>query len=147
MDDDRKRRDVNWSSVIGWVIFIGIIAAGPLSSLFRSIFGAGLPPQTLPILIGALIVLSIVVSAFRALSRRSRSDTRLPTSPIPPRSMSLPPPAPRTSTLPTSGQGSAMPSPPRFDPVINPGILLVGIVGLLLIGGVVLLVFGSSLIP
>ena len=38
-----------------------------------------------------------------------------------------------------------LPQPPRFEPVINPTILTLGIVGLIVLGGMALAIFGLNL--
>jgi hypothetical protein len=163
MPDNRRRRRFNWSSLIGWLIFILVIAGGPLLNLLRRLFsGVVVLPANLlswlPIAIGALVVLSIVVSALRALNNANSAsrDARLPTSMSrqgQPPSAAMPPfggparapqrppniPAPRAFTPPSSPLSQRL-STPRFDPLINPVILAIGIVGLLALGGVALLV-------
>src|SRR6185295_5751470 len=89
MQNDRKRKSFNWSSAIGWIIFILIVAGQPLFRLFRGLLGGAgvaLPFNIVPIAIGGLVVLSIVVAALRALSNASRAsgDARLPTTLDPP---------------------------------------------------------------
>ena len=167
MGENRKRNRINWGSLIGWLIFILIIAGGPLARLIgRAVGGSvSLPANWLPILIGTLVVLSIVVSAVRALGTtvRSRGDVRLPTdASAPPRAPSAPmppfggpaglpqqPPAPpatpRSFTLPPDRAAPRLPPAPRFEPVINPRILLLGILGLILLGGAALVVLVGSL--
>jgi hypothetical protein len=154
--DNRKRRGFNWSSAIGWIIFLAIVAGRPIYQLLSSIPGANLSlpanlPSLIPIAIGGLVVLSVVVAALRAIGNATRSSSpSLPTdpgSPARPPSAPMPPfggaaprqptaaPSPRSFTMPP---GSAPPprlSTPRFDPLINPLILVVGIVGLLVLGG------------
>jgi hypothetical protein len=141
MQEDNKRRRGNWSSAIGWLIFILVIAGGPLLNLLRGALGGAvnLPSNLLPMLIGGLVALSILVSIVRSLgtARRGRGDTRLPTGtePMPPfggpAAPRMPPPSPRAFTMPASSRQPTLPSPPRFEPVINPKILALGIVGAL----------------
>ena len=143
MQEDNKRRRGNWSSAIGWLIFILVIAGGPLLNLLRGAFGGtvNLPSNLLPMLIGGLVLLSILVSVARSLSaaRRGRNDTRLPTgsAPMPPfggpAAPRTPPPAPRAFTMPASSRKPTLPPPPRFEPVIDPKILALGIVGALVL--------------
>jgi hypothetical protein len=164
--DNRKRGRFNWGSLIGWLIFILVVAGGPLLNLLRRVLGAGasLPvnlSNLLPILIGGLVVLSIVVSAVRALnnSMRSSGDTRLPTStsgqarppsaPMPPfgGAQRLPqnlPSSPRAFTLPPGSRTANQPQPPQFEPLINPLILALGILGLLALGGAALFFFAQG---
>src|SRR5690242_8124435 len=110
--DNRKRRRFNWSSAIGWLIFILVIAGGPIFRTLQRILGGtvALPanlPSLLPIAIGGLVVLSVIVSALRALNSANRGMPRLPTevgrpgrppsAPMPPfggaQQRSTPPPA------------------------------------------------------
>jgi hypothetical protein len=157
--DNRKRGGINWSSLIGWVIFILVIAGGPLVNLLSRTAGGAITlpanlPALLPIAIGGLVVLSIIVSAVRALGGGNRTGgPRLPTemsrssrppgAPTPPfgnpRGM-LPPnvPAPRAFTLPPGSTTQQRLPASRFDPVISPALLVVGILGLLALGGAAL---------
>jgi hypothetical protein len=155
MQQNNKKRGANWSSAIGWLIFILVIAGGPLLNLLRSALGGAvnLPPNLLPILIGGLVALSVLVSVLRSVggSRARQSDTRLPTGSMPPPPLTgpagpaLPPSASTPRPYTPSGGDTRLPSPPRFEPVINPKILAVGIVGVLLLSGAALLVFGLLL--
>jgi hypothetical protein len=142
MQEDNKRRRGNWSSAIGWLIFILVIAGGPLLNLLRGALGGAvnLPSNLLPMLIGGLVLLSILVSVARSLggARRGRGDTRLPTGSAPPpfgepAAPRMPPPAPRAFTMPATSRKPALPSPPRFEPVIDPKLLAFGIVGALVL--------------
>jgi hypothetical protein len=161
--DKRKRRGINWSSMIGWVIFILVIAGGPIINLIRRIAGntVALPANLtslLPFVIGGLVVLSIVVSALRALGNANRSSSRLPTDirPERPPSAQMPPfggparqapnmpAAPRAFTLPPNSVPQQQIATPRFDPVINPLIVVIGVLGLLVLGGAALLFFAQG---
>jgi hypothetical protein len=151
MDDNRDRRQINWGSLIGWGIFILAIAGGPIIRLINQGLSGGiqLPTNILPILIGALVLLSILLPAFRAIGSgmRSRGDARLPTSPMTPRTQNTPMPPfgggspyrPSTSAQQTKtvSRGSQqLPPPPRFEPIISPTILTFGIIGLFLLLGI-----------
>lgn len=156
MDNERPRREINWGSVISFLIFLLLFAGRPLLNLINQLLGgntlaiAGL----LPMIIGGLVIISILVAVVRAVGARSSGDTRLPTgpttasrppgragaplppfggSPIGPRSLGMPP---RSTTQ--------LPPPPRYDPLINPAVLVVGIVGVVLIGGLALLIIGQN---
>jgi hypothetical protein len=154
--DNRKRRGFNWSSAIGWIIFLAIVAGRPLYQLVRSMLGPNLAlpanlPALIPIAIGGLVVLTVVVAALRAIGNAtSSSSPQLPTElgrPMRPPSASMPPfggaaqgqppalPSPRGFTMPPSSAPPQRLSTPRFDPLINPLILAVSIVGLLVLGG------------
>lgn len=152
MQENKKKRGVSWSSAIGWLIFILVVAGGPLLNLLRSALGGvvNLPANLLPTLIGGLVALSILVSVVRSLagSRRSQGDTRLPTgnAPMPPFAGPAAPRMPPSAILPQSatGRDQRLPSATRFEPVINPKIVALGIVGVLLLAGAALL-FGFAL--
>src|SRR4051812_6302382 len=106
MQENNKKRGASWSSAIGWLIFILVIAGGPLLNLLRGALGGvvNLPANLLPTLIGGLVALSILVSVVRGLggSRRSQSDARLPTSnaPMPPFAGPAAPRMPPSTTVP-----------------------------------------------
>src|SRR6185436_14031716 len=152
MQENNKKRGVSWSSAIGWLIFILVVAGGPLLNLLRSALGGvvNLPANLLPTLIGGLVALSILVSVVRSLagSRRSQGDTRLPTgnAPLPPFAGPAAPRMPPSTRLPQSpaGREQRLPSATRFEPVINPKLVALGIVGVLLLAGAALL-FGFAL--
>jgi hypothetical protein len=147
---ENKKRGTSWSSAIGWLIFILVIAGGPLLNLLRTALGGtiNLPANLLPILIGGLVVLSMVISAVRSMggARRSQSDSRLPTgnAPMPPFAGPAAPQMPPTTIAPQSyspaGREQRLPSAPRFEPVLNPKIVAIGIVGVLLLAGAALLI-------
>jgi hypothetical protein len=155
MQENKKKRGTNWSSAIGWLIFILVVAGGPLLNMLRTALGGtiNLPSNLLPILIGSLVVLSMVVSAVRSMagSRRSQSDTRLPTgnAPMPPFGGPVAPRMPPSTISPQAynpaGRDQRLPSTPRFEPVINPKLVALGIVGLLLLAGAALVLTGFTL--
>ena len=153
MQGNNKKRGANWSSAIGWLIFILVIAGGPLLNLLRNALGSAvnLPANLLPMLIGGLVVLSILVSAVRSIagSRRNQSDTRLPTgnAPMPPFAGPAAPRMPPSTIVPQSpaARDQRLPSAPRFEPVINPRIVALGIVGVLILAGAALLLVGFGL--
>lgn len=162
MDNNRKRRGVNWSGIIGWIIFMLIIAGGPILRLVGQLFNGTVTLSTAigPFIVGAAILLTIIVGAIRATgTTRSRRDTRLPTSsdsparppnaPMPPFSNgpssdrpSLSPSVPRPFNPPDQSTPQ-VPNPLRFDPVINPVILAAGVVGLFLLVGAGLFVIAQ----
>lgn len=156
MNNERRRRPNNWGSVISFLIFLLFIAGRPLLNLINQLPGVNLGSVTslLPLLIGGLVLISIIVSVVRAVggSARRSGDTRLPTSPAPASSgrASAPmppfggPSAPSRSVEPPIQSGSYMPPAPQFEPLINPVVLIVGIVGVVLLGGLALFVLGQS---
>ena len=164
----RKRGQFNLSSLIGWLIFILVIAGGPILNLVRRLFsGVVVLPANLsswlPIAVGALVLLSIAVSVLRALNNANRgtnTPTRLPTEisrPVPPPSAGMPPfggsasrserpsvvPPARPFTPPSNPPPQGL-SQPRFDPVFNPAVLAVGLAGLLALGALALFVLGQG---
>jgi hypothetical protein len=163
--DNRKRRRFNWSSAIGWIIFLLIVAARPIYQILQRILGANLTlpgnvSSLIPIAIGGLVVLSVVVAALRAIGNATRSSSpQLPTDlgrPARPPSAPMPPfggtasrqppaaPSPRGFTLPPSSAPPQRLPTPRFDPLINPLIVAIGVLGLLVLGGVALFLLAQG---
>jgi hypothetical protein len=155
--DNRKRRGFNWGSAIGWIIFLAIVVARPLYQVLRPLLGGSLSlpgnlSSLIPIAIGGLVVLTVVVAALRAIGNATRSSspqlpadlgrpTRPPSAPMPPfggAASRSPPvaPSPRAFTMPPGSAPQQRLSTPRFDPLINPLILVIGVVGLLALGAV-----------
>jgi hypothetical protein len=164
MNEDRKTSELNWRAVIGWLVFLLVLLAGPLSSFARRMFGGSFPSNLwgyLPLIIGGLVILSFAISAVRAFGQsRTGGAPRPPSSPLPPVSgPQLPPawtaPTSQQPPLPPGAPGPQLPpaspttparqqsplSPPQFDPLISPKILLLGILGLLILGGVGLFIY------
>ncbi|MEM8534892.1 MAG: hypothetical protein AAGF95_28890 [Chloroflexota bacterium] len=176
MNDDNKRRQGNWTSMIGWLVFLVALAGPAVINGINQLIGGSftLSGNLLPIIIVGLLALSIVVTVVRTIggAARSSGETRLPTSSNPTtrppttsqppfgnttsqppfgNTTSRPPTAPQppfgntTSTMrsinTTTRYGkSQMPSPPRFEPIINPTILAFGVVGVLVLLGVAFVV-------
>lgn len=139
----KRRSDIG--SWLSWLIFLLLIFGSrflpPVANWLTQTTGL---PITTPMLIGALVVLSIVVSVIGSVARRSEQPRapleRPPTPPtslpdLPTASVPLPPP-PIDSTGGLRDLGpQSMPQAPRFEPIIHPRILAVGIIiGLLFIG-------------
>jgi hypothetical protein len=160
MTPDRKRKNPDLSSLIGWAIFVLVIAGGPILRGLQNVLGSGVQiASLLPYIIGGLVLLSVVVSVVRGLAGRGER-ARLPeragtpgapqppiTQPMPPfgGELGLPqyPPTYREYGLPrTQQEATAVPRPPSFDPIVSPGLLLFGLVGLFALGGAALLIFG-----
>ena len=165
---EKRKPKFNWGSVLGWLIFILVIGGTQiLPPIWRALSGGGIPPSyLLSYLIGGLVALSIVVSVARSIIQASarRGDTRLPTgtptrtnAPMPPFGGSststgmpaaprLPPPAslPRQVRLGAPNE-ARLPPKPRFEPIVNPIVLTVGLVGLVLLGAAAVLLLGLSL--
>ncbi|MFN8570274.1 MAG: hypothetical protein U0Z44_22660 [Kouleothrix sp.] len=153
---DRKKKTFNWGSAIGWVIFVLAIAGGPILNVLRRAFGSSLalPANLLPLLIGGLVALSVLVSGCslgRPLGQQRGGGAHLPTGARRPsrarrrrRRESRPPPRPASTpsmpSMPRTGAAGEvrLPSAPRFEPIISPAILAVGLLGLLVLGGLAL---------
>ena len=162
--DNRNRRRVNMSSLIGWLIFVLVLAGGPIFRLIsQAVPGTVNLPANLPtLLIGGLVILSILVSVIRSVgsSVQRRGDERLPTTlspPARPMSAPMPPfggPAGRTITTQSVQQRAAqphvgrerLPTSPQFEPLINPRVLAIAIIGLLVLGGLALVVFLGNML-
>jgi hypothetical protein len=164
----KRKRSFNWGSAIGWLIFVLVIAGGQLFPLLRQALRGviTLPANTVPYLIGGLVALSILVSVVRSIAQSTarRGDTRLPTTTTLPGGQPRPntamppfgglepprlPPAERATLSSRSQMGlpgePRAPTAPRFDPIINPALLIAGLVGLALLGAAALLVWGWAL--
>ncbi len=138
----KRRSDVG--SWLSWLIFLLLIFGSrflpPVASWLTQTTGL---PITTPMLIGALVMLSIAVSLISSVARRGEQPRepleRPPTLPtslpdLPTASSPFPPPAVEaTGKLRDLGPQS-VPQPPRFEPIISPRMLIVGIIGLGFIG-------------
>lgn len=157
--DKRNRREVNLSSLIGWLIFILVLAGGPIFRLIsQAVPGTVNLPANLPtLLIGGLVVLSILVSVLRAVGSnvQRRGDERLPTTPSPPaRPMNAPMPPFRGPTgrtinaqsLQQRSERERLPTAPQFEPLISPRVIGIAVVGLLVLGGLALVVFIGNIL-
>lgn len=168
---ERKRRDSRLSSMIGWVIFLLVVAGGPLLRLVQGALGGSVQlTQYLPYIIGALLLLSFAASAMRAMSGRRPGGqaSTLPervgpaptmqgraeqpaVQPMPPfagdTGAPVLPPPPIYPPQPAPGPSDAAPpiKTPQFDPLFSPAVLALGVLGLLALCGVALVVFGVSL--
>ncbi|MEI7645985.1 MAG: hypothetical protein WCJ55_17080 [Chloroflexales bacterium] len=137
MEPKRKRSGGNnW---VGMVIFLVLAFGSPLARIISSLIfqsiGVTVSSNVLAIGLVTLIVLAVAVaaigSALRGTGRiNTGSATQLPPGP---------------TTPPQIGVPTQFPGSPRFEPVINPRILTIGIVGLIIFGGVflaILAIFG-----
>lgn len=130
----RKQNNNSW---IGIVIFLLIMFGSPITRFLSSVIyqATGLQVNPSMLLVG-LIILSVIVSSIvpllRGIGGENRSnETRLPTGPtsMPP----MPPPINPTSMTPPSTPPQ-LSATPRFDPIIDPRILLFGVIGLVFFG-------------
>ncbi len=141
---EERRRGSGW---FGWVIFLlFVLAPSFLPPLARWLsFQTGIPIGTTELFIAIIvliIVFSIGSSIVGALRRTAESRDSLPiprsddTFRMPPSSpeevFRVPPPPPEPPRMPTSA--TQLPGAPRFEPIIDPRILLFGILGLIVIG-------------
>lgn len=140
----QQKRRADIGSWLSWLIFLLLIFGSrflpPVANWLAQTTGL---PITTPMLIGALVVLSIVVSVIGSVARRSEQPRepldRLPTPPpsppeLPTTSLPLPPPPVETTWRPRDLGSQPMVQPPRFEPIIHPRLLVVGVIALVLIG-------------
>jgi hypothetical protein len=149
---ERQRKRSGGNNWIGLVIFLVVMFGSPVSSFVSSLIlqTTGVSVSSGVLVIGLIVLavaVSIISSAVRGLGRLTTgNETQLPTGPTPPPQMSAPS---RPAQLPPSMSGAGLPpaqipGSPRFEPVINPRLLAIGIVGILVIGGVFLAVLAIS---
>lgn len=164
---EKRKRKFNLGSAVGWLIFILMLGGGSLfKKLIQALQGVVLlPTNSVPYMIAGLAVLGIVVSVVRSIGRttRERGETYLPTgmpswpnAPMPPFSQPSGVPRLPTSRLPPGISASSdsaqpyrpgetrVPATPRFDPIVNSGVVVIGLVGLVMIGLLALLMLGAA---
>lgn len=155
----KKADGMNW---VGTLFFILLIFGQPIARFLSNLTGHAISSSViLPLLFGALALITVVSFVMRGLSglTEEQQSTPLPRSSSPPVSKPRPKPSSFTSTSPynksrassssftsttdlrklssRSGMGSQkLPGPPQFEPIIDPRVLVLGIVGLILLGGV-----------
>ncbi|HWQ12981.1 MAG TPA: hypothetical protein VNL77_09280 [Roseiflexaceae bacterium] len=166
---ERKRKQPGWGAALSWLIFLLVIAGGPLLRALQGALGGGVQlTNYLPYLIGALLLLSFAASAVRALGGRRRAE-RTPTlperaGPTAPAGQPMPPfggdAGPHLPPLggelrspyappvqPSELRRLSMPSErplraPQFEPLLPPVALAVGVLGVIALCGAALVVFG-----
>ncbi len=140
----RKQNNNSWAGII---VFLLLMFGSPITRFLTSVIYQATGIQVNPgMLLVGLIILSVIVSLLvpmlRNIGGESRSnETRLPTGPthMPP---SSPPSTPRAMTPPpTPPQISAA---PRFDPIIDPRILIFGVIGLVFFGVIFLFMLSMT---
>jgi|HigsolmetaAR202D_1030399.scaffolds.fasta_scaffold18043_4 hypothetical protein len=155
-EENERRSDINWGSVISWLIFFLVLAGGPLLNMVRRIFGGAIAlpaqlPSLIPLAILGLVVLSIAISAIRALGevRVKRSQPSFPrpesiempdsTFSMPWGDTYIPQPRPDIPQRLSSTRNTPPLTAPRFDPIIPPLVLTLGLIGLvaLIVGALV----------
>jgi hypothetical protein len=136
------------SLVIFLALAVGSRVAPPLAGWLSQV--TGIPVSPAAVVIGAIVLAvaaSGLSSALRSIGRLSSGgDTRLPSSPSRPPQVGAPQ---RPFTPPPTSRGPAaaqtkIPATPQFDPIIDPRVLTLGIVGLLLFGVVFLVILAVS---
>jgi len=153
----RKRRNSN-NNWIGTLIFLMIVFGSTLSRFIVGvIFGAtGVLVDSNLVFIG-LIILAVAVSVFGSLARglgriNSGSESKLPTTPSiqPPTfgvglpSSTPPPTFDAGAALPPQMEQTQLPGSPGYEPVIDPRVLVFGIVGLIVFGIVFLVILSVT---
>ena len=165
---ERKRKPANRGSMIGWVIFLLVMAGGPILRTLQGLIGSSVRlTDMLPFIVGGLVLLSIAVSVVRALGGRqaggsawdSAADSRLPEragpympsgSPLPPfgggaNMPPLPPLIDQRRSMPQLTPRTDSYRTPQFEPLFSPAIVVLGLFGLLMLGGAAFVVFGGLL--
>ncbi len=152
--ENPKRGQFNIGSMIGWIIFILVIAGGPLLNLIQTSLGGGVQLSGyLPYIIGGLVLLSAMVSLVRTMGGSRQAER--PTPPIEQEPISAPARDdddemdrfdPRTIPpvrLPPASIGT--PPVPRIEPMFSPLLFAILFIGLLALAGFALLVLGPGL--
>ena len=130
MNEQPPKRKSPWSSLLSLLVFVLVIAGRPLASLVNQLLNTvntgsiSIPwPNAIPFAVGALIIAGAAVVIMRVIGSAA-AGPQLPTQ----------------TPYRLSRSDPLVPAPPRFDPVVSPVVVLIGIVGLLLIGGIALAV-------
>lgn len=147
-----------WTSLLGWAIFGLVLAGGPIINVIQSITGLRLPSFTLPVLIALLMLISAVTSIGRVARGDQRNVPPLPPAvagSILPRFGSNPSnvPTPRAPAPPIMPfPADAIPPPidrtkdlgaPRFEPIVNLPLILLGAAGLIVLGLAAFVIFAQ----
>lgn len=133
------------------LIVVGPSISGPIANALSQATGMNIDRSA--VMIG-LVVLAVLASVVNSLVRRSTRSSGpgaprmptpgTPTAPRMPPSLPPPGPTPRIPTPPTSARmpppnlptgSSPLPGPPRFEPIVNPRVLLFGVLGVIVFGG------------
>ncbi len=162
--EERKRKGTNWGSAIGWVIFLLLVAGGPILRTLQNALGNTIQlTSLLPFIVGGLVLLSVIVSAVRAIGSRPAAPSapqmpdqierpyqvEQPYQPLPPLGgeMGMPylPPPPSRMALEYTEEPEAVYQAPRFEPVFPGPVIAIGLLGLLVLGGAALAMFAGVL--
>lgn len=154
---NKKKDGMNW---IGTLFFIVLIFGQPIAQFISRLTGGVVNPSiVVPLLLGTLALAAIASFVIRGLnSIAEQEQSHRPTPPPTPPPTSKPRPKPSnfsskspynkstyTSSFPSSsdlrkmssrsGIGSQkLPGPPKFEPIIDPKVLVSGIIGAALLG-------------
>lgn len=160
MEENRRRGGAGW---LGWVFFFLLIfgsrLAPPVANWLSQQTGLNITPSgvmgTLALLYIASLIAGPIISA---VLRNAGGDSSAPTAPTMPQpsttSSRTPFPPAGTSSLPQQRPvrlppvtSAKMPGAPRWEPIIDPRILVFGVVGVILLGGflLVVLLFAGSI--
>ncbi|GAB4208777.1 MAG: hypothetical protein OHK0022_38850 [Roseiflexaceae bacterium] len=157
MNEERKPRRLDIGKTIGWLVLGLTIFGGPLLRGLNRTFNSTIPGDLIGLLVVGLVVLSVVFSVGRALlGRNDRPNAPMPpfgggAQPWPrpgqPSQPSAPLPPTQPVQLPPSlSLSQEQLSAPRFDPLINPRVLVVGVVGLVLLGALALALMAGGML-
>lgn len=131
----------NW---IGIVVFLTVMFGSTIArSLSNIIFQAtGMRIDSNILFIG-LIVLAVLISSFSSIIRKADqvnqgTETKLPTTP------SMPPPTSMSEQRPPVMPSESLPGSPRFEPVVDPRILIFGIFGIVFFGVIFLFILAMT---
>jgi hypothetical protein len=110
------QKDRGWTSWIGGAIFVLAFAGGPILNAIQSTLGIRFPTFTLPILIAALMLLSVVAS-FQKARNQNQEPNNLPMPPFAgdglfgPR---VPPSSPTSTGSPAAPVDTGLPQMPQI---------------------------------
>ncbi|MCS6839568.1 MAG: hypothetical protein NZ699_15205 [Roseiflexus sp.] len=79
MNEHQRQPGTNWGSIIGWLIFLAVIAGGPLLNALQGALGGTvrISPNWLPFIILGLVMLGALVSIIRSINRRNESSAMI----------------------------------------------------------------------
>lgn len=152
-DEDKPQEPRRGGFNLGWIIFLLFAVGQPLLRFLRSIWSSAAPSggfaisgDIIPWIVGGGVALFVLVAVLRAWSGTATSRT--PGSPTTygfPTQPTVPQPRPfGTSSnsapgMPRGGPPTSLPGgKPRFEPIVEPWVLLVGIAGFVIFGGLAL---------
>lgn len=124
-------------SVVGWIIPLAFL--GPmLYRLLRNATAGLLTDQQLVIAVGGVVAFGVMVWVLRRVNGlRASSTTHLPAA----YELSKPDLSRQPAMDPVRRDGSYVPQPPRYEPILTGKVVLAGVVLATLMGGFWLLLF------